>query len=128
RRRVASRREARAAPGQPRPRGAVRAARGDFPFGARDAVGGPRGTLARREPGPRHPPRRPRRARARVRGRGEGVRAEEGRGEGARGEGRAMTVSSPPPEGAADRPPDRADLRRALELTPKYDRPGPRYT
>jgi oxygen-independent coproporphyrinogen III oxidase len=28
----------------------------------------------------------------------------------------------------ADRPPDRADLARALELTPKYDRPGPRYT
>lgn len=27
-----------------------------------------------------------------------------------------------------DRPPDRADLARALELTPKYDRPGPRYT
>lgn len=27
-----------------------------------------------------------------------------------------------------DRPPDRADLARALELTPKYDKPGPRYT
>jgi oxygen-independent coproporphyrinogen-3 oxidase len=29
---------------------------------------------------------------------------------------------------APDRPPDRADLARALELAPKYDRPGPRYT
>lgn len=28
----------------------------------------------------------------------------------------------------ADRPPDRDDLARALELAPKYDRPGPRYT
>ena len=28
----------------------------------------------------------------------------------------------------ADRPPDRADLARALELAPRYDRPGPRYT
>lgn len=27
-----------------------------------------------------------------------------------------------------DRPPDRADLARALELAPRYDRPGPRYT
>jgi oxygen-independent coproporphyrinogen-3 oxidase len=29
---------------------------------------------------------------------------------------------------ASDRPPDRADLARALELAPLYDRPGPRYT
>jgi oxygen-independent coproporphyrinogen-3 oxidase len=29
---------------------------------------------------------------------------------------------------AADRPPDRADLARAVELAPRYDRPGPRYT
>ncbi|MCC7140058.1 MAG: oxygen-independent coproporphyrinogen III oxidase [Planctomycetes bacterium] len=27
-----------------------------------------------------------------------------------------------------DRPPDRADLARALELAPRYDKPGPRYT
>ena len=27
-----------------------------------------------------------------------------------------------------DRPPNRDDLARALELAPKYDRPGPRYT
>jgi len=27
-----------------------------------------------------------------------------------------------------DRPPDRSDLARALELTPRYDKPGPRYT
>ncbi len=27
-----------------------------------------------------------------------------------------------------DRPPDDADLERAVELAPKYDRPGPRYT
>lgn len=33
-----------------------------------------------------------------------------------------------PPAPRADRPPDRDDLARALELTPKYDRPGPRYT
>jgi oxygen-independent coproporphyrinogen-3 oxidase len=29
---------------------------------------------------------------------------------------------------APDRPPDDRDLRRALELAPRYDRPGPRYT
>ncbi len=28
----------------------------------------------------------------------------------------------------ADRPPDDADLRRAVELAPLYDKPGPRYT
>lgn len=33
-----------------------------------------------------------------------------------------------PPAPLVDRPPDRDDLARALELTPKYDRPGPRYT
>ena len=27
-----------------------------------------------------------------------------------------------------DRPPDAADLARAIELAPRYDRPGPRYT
>ena len=32
------------------------------------------------------------------------------------------------PVDVKDRPPDRSDLARALELTPKYDRPGPRYT
>ncbi len=30
--------------------------------------------------------------------------------------------------GVPDRPPDAADLARAVELTPRYDRPGPRYT
>jgi oxygen-independent coproporphyrinogen III oxidase len=29
---------------------------------------------------------------------------------------------------AHDRPPDERDLARALELAPRYDRPGPRYT
>ena len=33
-----------------------------------------------------------------------------------------------PPSRPSDRPPDRTDLARALELTPKYDKPGPRYT
>jgi oxygen-independent coproporphyrinogen-3 oxidase len=33
-------------------------------------------------------------------------------------------VSAP----VADRPPDAADLARAVALAPKYDRPGPRYT
>jgi len=32
------------------------------------------------------------------------------------------------PPGEADRPPGTADLARAIELTPRYDRPGPRYT
>lgn len=34
----------------------------------------------------------------------------------------------PGPSRGADRPPDRTDLARALELTPKYDKAGPRYT
>jgi oxygen-independent coproporphyrinogen-3 oxidase len=34
-------------------------------------------------------------------------------------------VSAPRP---TDRPPDRDDLARAVELAPRYDRPGPRYT
>ncbi|MFV1958422.1 MAG: oxygen-independent coproporphyrinogen III oxidase, partial [Planctomycetota bacterium] len=29
---------------------------------------------------------------------------------------------------STDRPPDDGDLARAVELTPRYDRPGPRYT
>src|SRR5262245_40274501 len=33
---------------------------------------------------------------------------------------------TPPP--IADRPPDARDLARALELAPRYDKPGPRYT
>jgi oxygen-independent coproporphyrinogen-3 oxidase len=34
--------------------------------------------------------------------------------------------ASVPPD--VDRAPDRADLARALELAPRYDKPGPRYT
>lgn len=34
-----------------------------------------------------------------------------------------MTAPTPP-----DRPPEEADLRRAVELAPLYDKPGPRYT
>lgn len=41
----------------------------------------------------------------------------------------APLPSAPAPSGQPpDRPPDRSDLARALELTPKYDKPGPRYT
>ena len=36
--------------------------------------------------------------------------------------------SPTPPTPPEDRPPNRADLARAVELAPKYDRPGPRYT
>ena len=38
-----------------------------------------------------------------------------------------MSVA-PRPSPSVDRPPDRGDLARALELAPRYDRPGPRYT
>ena len=39
-----------------------------------------------------------------------------------------MSAAPPTPSPAPDRPPDRSDLARALELAPAYDRPGPRYT
>jgi oxygen-independent coproporphyrinogen III oxidase len=41
---------------------------------------------------------------------------------------RAVTPAERPSADVVDRPPDRADLSRALELAAAYDRPGPRYT